>query len=133
MRAAIGPRLMVIVMLVAAGGCGGHPAVTGRVTFVDGSPLTIGEVVLDDGRHMGRGTIGPDGTFVMGFDKARNGVPAGKYRVAIMNATKDGPGNWVVAPKYIDPRTSGIQFEVRASGPNVLDVQVEPNTTSPGR
>ncbi len=132
-RHALALRLMLLSLAIAVAGCGGHPAVTGRVTFVDGSPLTIGEVVLDNGRNMGRGTIMTDGSFVMGFDQPRNGIPAGTYKVAILNATKGGPGNWVVATKYIDPRTSGIEFEVRAGKRNVLNFQVEPNLPKSGR
>lgn len=90
-RCSFHTSLTVLVLTIGAGGCGGYPTVTGRVTFSDGTPLSVGEVILDNGRNMGRGAIMPDGAFVIGFGKPGNGMPAGTYRVAIYNATKDGP------------------------------------------
>lgn len=132
-RCSFHTSLTVLVLTIGAGGCGGYPTVTGRVTFSDGTPLSVGEVILDNGRNMGRGAIMPDGAFVIGFSKPGNGIPAGTYRVAIYNATKDGPGNWVVDPKYIDPKTSGIVFEVQPRRRNVLTFEVEPNRPAKSR
>ena len=122
-------QLVAMATILAAGGCGGNPVVTGRVTFVDGTPLTVGEVILDDGHNMGRGAIKPDGSFVIGFRKKADGIPAGIYRVAIYNSDDGAPGNWAVNSKYINPQTSGIVFEVEPGKRNVLNFQVEPNAS----
>jgi len=121
----------LLAAMLAISGCGGNTAVTGRVTFEDGTPLTVGEVILDDGRNMGRGTIKPDGSFIIGFRTARGGIPAGTYRVAIYNSDTGGPGKWAVSPKYVDPQKSGIVFEVEPGKRNILNFQVEPNTSPP--
>lgn len=102
----------LLVTMFIISGCSPRTVVVGRVTFADGAPLTVGEVVLDDGRIMGKGIITPDGSFVIGFRGASAGIPGGTYRVAIFNSDVGGPGNWAVNPKYIDPQTSGIVFEV---------------------
>jgi hypothetical protein len=120
-------QLVALALFLAAAGCGGNPVVVGRVTFVDGTPLGVGDVILDDGRNMGRGAIKPDGSFVIGFLKKGDGIPAGTYRVAIYNSDDATPGNWAVSSKYIDARTSGIVFEVQPGKRNVLNFQVEPN------
>lgn len=121
----------LLVALLGASGCRRHTEVVGRVTFGDGAPLTVGEVVLDDGRNMGRGPIKPDGSFVIGYRGGAGGIPAGAYRVAIYNSDVGGPGNWAVSPKYVDPQTSGVVFKVEPAQRNVLNFQVEPNTTRP--
>lgn len=121
----------LLVVMLGASGCGHQTEVVGRVTFGDGAPLTVGEVILDDTRNMGRGAIKADGSFVIGYRGGAGGIPAGAYRVAIYNSDIGGPGNWAVNPKYVDPQTSGIVFEVEPAQRNVLNFQVEPNTTHP--
>lgn len=121
----------LLVAMLGASGCRRHAEVVGRVTFVDGAPLTVGEVVLDDGRNMGRGPIQPDGSFVIGYRGDAGSIPAGVYRVAIYNSDIGGPGNWAVSPKFVDPQTSGIVFEVEPAKRNVINFQVEPNPAHP--
>jgi len=133
MRQPIAITSGLLAAMLAISGCGSNTVVTGRVTFEDGAPLTVGEVILDDGRSMGRGTIKPDGSFIIGFRTARDGIPAGTYRVAIYNSDTGGPGNWAVSPKYVDPQKSGIVFEVKPGKRNILNFQVEPNTSPPAK
>lgn len=111
-------------VVMFASGCGTqniHP-VTGKVFFPDGKPLTTGRVVIDSGENpVGSwGQLQDDGTFVMGTHTPSDGVPAGTWRVTIQNAMTSPPPNFegefvskpLIDPKYFDPETSGLVFEV---------------------
>lgn len=112
--------------LVSISGCGDHPSVTGSVTFPDGSPLTVGEVVLDNGSIMGRGSLDKNGGFAIGFTRPGDGIPAGWYRVGIINASRAGMTDWLIDQKFLNPQTSGLRFEVSADRKNELLIVVTP-------
>jgi hypothetical protein len=103
--------------------------VTGKVTYPDGSPATGGEVSLhhvdDPNVPSPVGYIQPDGTFTLFTEKPGDGVAVGKYKVAVASPTDDyGPKNpRPIDLKFADPKTSGIEFEVKP-GANTLDVTV---------
>lgn len=118
--------LLIGTCLVSLGGCGGHPSVTGRVTFADGTPLTVGEVVLDNGSVMGRGSLNKNGGFVIGFTRPGDGIPAGWYDVGIINASRAGMTDWLIDQKLLSPQTSGLRFEVSADRRNELVIVVTP-------
>lgn len=110
--------------LVGLSGCGKHPSVTGRVVFPDGAPLRVGEVVLDNGVVMGRGSLDDEGRFIIGFTRPGNGIPPGWYDVGIMNASEGGMNDWLVDQKFLNPQTSGVRFEVSADKTNELLITV---------
>src|SRR5262245_26220115 len=95
-----GWRLTVVLVLVAAAGCGGsrlYP-VEGKVVFPDDTPLTAGTVefgpVDKDALLAPRGEIQADGTFRMSTFKEGDGAPGGEYRVLVTppeNADPDRP------------------------------------------
>ena len=133
---------MILIVLMAVG-CGRNAKVTGKVTFPDGSPLTVGKVVFETESFVATGPLLPDGSYTLGSIKAKDGVPPGTYRVAIAGAmqagaTKNmtaGSGNVsttvpmtfyspAVAKKYTSAETSGITCEVKKS--MTFDFQVEP-------
>jgi hypothetical protein len=103
--------------------------VTGTVRYDDGTPVTGGEVTLhpaDDPKlPTGVAYIQPDGRFAVFTEKPGDGVRTGKYKVGVAPPTDDyGPRNpRPIDPKFADPATSGITFEVKP-GPNTLDVTV---------
>ncbi|VTT96867.1 Uncharacterized protein OS=Blastopirellula marina DSM 3645 GN=DSM3645_05690 PE=4 SV=1 [Gemmataceae bacterium] len=115
--------LWVLVMALVPVGCSGpaiHP-VRGTVKFPDGSPLTAGRVALDTGDALtgSWGAIQPDGTFVMGTNTPRDGVPTGTFRVYIVGAVTQPSGDGAaVEPKplvherFTRPETSGLSFTV---------------------
>jgi hypothetical protein len=115
-------------------GCGAklHP-VKGRVHFPDGSPLTLGRVVIDQGNAAtgSWGLIKPDGTFEMGTHTTSDGVPPGTHRVYIENAVTFPPpghrGPFTPKPlihvRFTDPKRSGLTFEVPRQ--TVWDIVVE--------
>ena len=125
--------LFLSVLFLAGCGSGNKP-ISGTVTYTDdGTPVSAGTVVFDDGKSLARGTIQPDGKYVMGFDKATNGVPPGEYTVAIAAAFEllpnpdnlyPPPSVQLIDPKYADKNTSGMTFTVDGKQ-RVFDIQVD--------
>ncbi|MDO5554009.1 MAG: hypothetical protein Q4G68_09610 [Planctomycetia bacterium] len=63
-------------------GCSKNVPLSGKITFSDdNAPVTCGMVYFDNGQMTGRADIQPDGSYVLGFEKAGNGVPKGEYKV----------------------------------------------------
>ena len=127
--------------LLAAAGCGGsglHP-VAGRVVYPDGRPVTAGRVVLDTGPAFtgSWGGIRPDGTFVMGTKTPDDGVPAGRWRVYLVNTELPppegslAPPTQLVHPRYADPDTAGLAFDVPAQ--TDWQIVVDPPPAAPAR
>ena len=125
-------------------GCG-DPSVSGKVLLTDGTPVTTGKVYFEKGSFAATGTIQKDGSYRMGTTKEGNGVPTGKYKVAIMGAVlnqfpdsekeqKGGLGmvtirkpvvfQNLVDRKYTSVSTSGLEIEVKGSVKH--DIIVEP-------
>jgi hypothetical protein len=110
-------------LLVGAAGCGsGRIPVTGRVVYEDGSPLTEGTVIgeAEEGgkKVMARGAVQSDGRFRWGTERPCDGAWPGKYRVVVVGrALGDAEASQgklpAVDPRYANPKTSGIVFEVK--------------------
>jgi hypothetical protein len=105
--------------------------VRGTVTLPGGKSAAGSMVVFEsqsDGPDVtARGDVKDDGTFIMSTQKPGDGVPPGKYRVAVMpppmvnaEAAYSSPFH----PKYSSFDTSGLQFEVQRGRPNELTIQV---------
>jgi hypothetical protein len=111
--------ICVIVGLVAGCGRSDLHRVSGQVSFGDGSPLSVGRVVVsyEDGSSSW-GRIQKDGSFRVGTKKDGDGMRGGTYRVAVKDAivpTENGePGGFkqIVHPRFADPATSGLEFTV---------------------
>ena len=123
------PLSLFLCLFVGCGSPG--PQVTGKVTFTDGSPLTVGEVFFDNGQILARARIKPDGTFSLGMTKDGEGVPVGSYKVSIFGALDftNNPrfGDGVIDEKYTNTSTSGLTYEVKSDQKNVFDIVVEPS------
>jgi hypothetical protein len=126
-------RFSILAALALLAGCGGgrYP-VHGRVVYEDGSPLTegtvVGEMVEGETRVMAQGSVKSDGTFSWGTQRPGDGALPGKYRVVVLpRAVGEREASQgllpAVDPKFSNPRTSGIDFEVQA-GKNELNVTV---------
>jgi len=105
--------------LLGSTGCGrsGLVRVRGRVAYSDGSPVPVGRVLIDaGGKPTGAwGRIGPDGRFTIGTLEENDGIAPGIFRVAIVDAAMTGPdgsGKLLVASKFSDFATSGLEFKV---------------------
>ena len=71
-------------------GCSGNVQVTGKVTFPDGEPLSTGQVVFENEKVSAMGKLSEDGSYTLGTDKEKNGIPKGNYRVYITGAVTYG-------------------------------------------
>jgi len=133
--------LGAIVIAVAVAGCGdGRPSmvqVTGIVKL-DGKPLEGAAVAFQPVadpkaayRRPSNGATGADGKFTLTTYEKDDGVPPGKYKVAIVkrelvgqlpaNYNDENPGTavvryrWVTPRKYSQPEGSGLEAEVTSS------------------
>jgi len=114
-------RVAIVAFLIIFAGCSRSDLhrVTGQVAFDDGSPLSVGRVVVsyEDGSSSW-GRVQTDGSFRVGTKKEGDGMRGGTYRVAVKDAivpTESGePGGFkqIVHPRFADPATSGLEFTV---------------------
>jgi hypothetical protein len=112
--------------------------VKGSVKF-DGKPVVGAQVVLFpvDSKVpeaiRPTATTGPDGTFEVGTHDAKDGAPAGEYKVAIvwhpLVPTEGGPvrGDNALPPKYSAPATSDLTASVKpeASGVTLASFELK--------
>lgn len=138
--------LTLLFCVLAVIGCNGNVKVTGKVTFPDGTPLTTGQVVFENEKLSAMGKLSGDGTYTLGTQKEKDGIPQGKYRVAITGAVTyervptpassttgayNPGGNSAPLPasislihrKYRSTETSGLEVEVKGS--MTYDISVE--------
>ena len=135
-------HLNLVLLLIFSVGCGKNCAVSGRVTFPDGTPLTVGKVAFETATYQATGPIDSDGYFKMGGSKPGDGVPKGTYSVAIQDVMKPtmvpppegtprGTPPKLIMPKappidlkYLTPAKSGLTCEVK--GRTTYNITVEP-------
>jgi len=139
---------VVVAVVFCAAGCSNKVQVSGKVTFPDGSPLTVGKVSFETESFVATGTLKEDGTYILGTDSERDGIPRGTYKVYVAGAmqqigTQDmavqtaGAGGGMerstmemplfvpaVAPRFSKADTSGITCEVKKS--MTFNFEVEP-------
>jgi hypothetical protein len=116
-------------MLIVVG-CG-NPDIHGKVVFSDDkSPLKKGVVVFASENHIARGPIDKNGNYAVGSNRAKDGLPAGEYKVYVTNTEIFYPPNSgkplyerVIHPKYEKPETSGFVLNVKKS--QVFNLEVE--------
>ncbi|MGL4943494.1 MAG: hypothetical protein ACRC46_09925 [Thermoguttaceae bacterium] len=113
-------------------GCNsGKVPMHGTVVFSDNNePLSVGTVCFDNGKIQARGGIKPDGTYVLGTDDEKDGLPLGTYRVCVMGALQPsqqgamGGHKSTINSKFADLSTSGITVEVDGKS-NTFDFKVD--------
>jgi len=105
-------------ILLVLTGCG-NPQVKGTVKFDDGTPLTTGGVVFNNGRTQAVGAIKSDGNYVLYELQPGDGVNPGTYAVAVtaqIGGGSDGaPLVDLIDPKFADSTTSGLTCEVKGT------------------
>jgi hypothetical protein len=117
-------------VLFIAIGCG-NPGVHGKVVFSDDqSPLQKGVVIFASANHTARGEIDKNGNYVVGSNRAKDGLPVGEYKVYITDSEIYYPPDSgkplyerVIHTKYEKPETSGLVLNVKSS--QVLNIEVE--------
>ena len=102
---------MITLVLV---GCG-DPRVTGTVKFQDGTPLTVGTIILQNDKSQGIGNLKSDGSFELYQFKKGDGLKRGVYRGYITNAMEvadDGRTTTFFIPdKYSNIETAEIIYD----------------------
>jgi len=127
--------LLIVTGFVCVVGCGQGASVKGKVSFPDGTPLTVGEVIFQTDNRMSSGKIQADGTYKLASASVNDGVPPGHYGVRIVGAcdssnTPPGamphealPGIPLIDAKFEKTETSGLTCEVK--GATTFDITVE--------
>ena len=130
-------KLIACVLLITGfglAGCSGNYRLSGKVTFEDGTHATQGMVVFTTETFQATGEIRQDGTFVVGSEKARDGIPKGTYQVYVTGVGKMTTGGMMgntlfvstVHDKYAAASTSGLTCTVPAPE-NKYDLVLEPH------
>ena len=130
----ISARMLTGLLLLGAIGCGSklYPA-RGTVTYADGNPVTEGFVVFESKDQekptTARGEIRSDGSFELGTFKPGDGAMPGKYRALVTpkfdpNAVDKPAKKPPIHPRYAEFKTSGLEFDVTAAGPNEFPIKV---------
>ena len=108
-------------------GCSDRVTVSGRITFPDGEPLTIGSIVFESEAHQAYSYIGADGSYSLGEVEPGDGVRPGEYKVRILAASGGGsdgsPLVQHVHPKYENTVTSELFYTV--NGKMEINITVE--------
>jgi hypothetical protein len=108
-------------------GCGGKSHVSGKVSFSDGSPLTQGIVIFENGGIQMSGKINGTGYYKMGENGDTNGIKPGEYKVRIISESGGGsdgePFVRYIADKYDNVNTSG--FVCKVNGKTEFNITVE--------
>ena len=124
---------LVLFLLLCAVGCGQNARVTGKITFTNGEPLTIGRVVFSssDGSYQVSGQINQEGMYKLDEIKPGSGIKPGDYGVTILQAAhvEYGSGKTAVSlihPKYESPETSALKATVEKRKSLVYNITVEP-------
>ncbi len=128
-------RWILVVLMVGAAvtaGCGGSSGIApvhGVVTL-DGKPLTEGFVFVTPAEgKMAKGSIQPDGTFVLGTDSDSDGAQVGTHPVTVLPPTaEEGKPLSAVAKslprRYSIAQTSGITVDVKPNTDNELTIEL---------
>ncbi|MDR1382820.1 MAG: hypothetical protein LBJ67_03085 [Planctomycetaceae bacterium] len=133
------PLFLLIIGLCCVAGCGNRlTEISGTVKFSDGTPITFGQVVFDDGKHSYFGIIKGNGTYVTGGSKPVEGIPDGVYKIWLASTEKtvdeifDDKKQLVsyntveqVAEKYRYASKTDLTFEVKRGGTKTYHVVVE--------
>ena len=124
---------LVAVALIGASGCGGEAlfAVSGRVTYKDGRPVTAGLVIFEpvSQKLSARGEIQADGSFQLGTHRDNDGALEGDYKVLVAPPPlpEEGkPRRSAVHPRYRNLESTPLRVTVtRDRDKNKFNIEVE--------
>ncbi|MDR1382735.1 MAG: hypothetical protein LBJ67_02635 [Planctomycetaceae bacterium] len=129
--------LIVLLFCLFCIGCDHGTKISGTVKFSDGTPVTKGQVVFDNGTNSYFGAISSNGSYITGGNKTVEGIPNGNYKIWFAGTettdNKTGADGTItsytvtqtVAKKYTSPNTTDLKFEVKSSGATTFDITVE--------
>jgi hypothetical protein len=128
-------HFITITLLLLAAGCSGGIKISGTVMYEeDGSPVKHGSVVFGTEKNTYQGLI-KDGKYVSGRERPNQGIPAGQYKVWLLNVDdvdwKPNADNTDsvrvytqnIDPQYISSSTTPLTLEVK-SGTKTFDIKV---------
>ena len=108
--------IIILLLSLLLCGCSDRVRVSGKVLYDDGEPVTRGGVTFTNDIIQATGRIQPDGTYVLGGQRERDGIVPGTYRITVMARSGGGmsgiPETLWVDEKYENPGTSGLSVEV---------------------
>ncbi|MDR1491797.1 MAG: hypothetical protein LBT05_03625 [Planctomycetaceae bacterium] len=129
--------LIVSLSCLLLVGCNNGTKITGTIKFSDGTPVTKGQVVFDNGNNSYFGAISSAGTYVTGGNQTVEGIPNGSYKVWLAGTetadNKTGANGTItsytvtqtVAKKFTSLNTTDLKFEVKPGGAKTFDITVE--------
>jgi len=123
--------LALLAVLLFCFGCSGNVHVSGKVTFPDGRPVSLGQIVFTDDFYMARSDINKNGEYSLHSYRRNDGIRKGTYKVYITGAMmfeqdeeseEDGLAAFrfdrsvqLIDDQYTIPDTSGWVFELKKS------------------
>ena len=122
------PAVVLALLLATCAACSNQVKVTGKVTFADGTPLTMGTVYFTDSFHLGRSDLDKNGEYSLHCYRRNDGVPKGIYQAYITGAIVFNQGEsretefgaldlqkvgYLIDMQYMIPDTSGWLFDVQ--------------------
>jgi ribosomal protein S12 len=130
--------LVIALLFPTLVGCGNGKLKTyptrGKVVFADGTPVKVGTIECKSLQHgvQATGTIQLDGTFALTTYVEGDGAVAGSHQCVVVQfiQTENIPNYkpstlGVVNRKHASYSTSGLHFDVSATGPNEIKIEVQ--------
>lgn len=113
------PLVLLLVSICFVLGCNSKATVTGHITFPDGEPLTVGEIIFESDGYQATGRIDESGFYTLGEISPGDGIKPGEYKIRILATTGGGsdgePLVYFIAPKYESATTSGLTCTIKGS------------------
>lgn len=140
-------QVLIVAFLTCSlflAGCSKNVRVTGRVSFPDGTPLTMGTVYFTDDFILGRGDLNTNGEYSLHTFRKNDGIPRGVYNVYITGAFYMDGGvrheskfgdltldriQYLIDLQHMTPDTSGWIFDVQKN--SVINLTVYPPNQVP--
>lgn len=131
--------LISFALLLFCSGCNDQQPLTGKVTFDDGSPVTVGTVVFSSDKVQSFGVIKPDGTYSVSTSQTNDGLPPGTYTVYLSGVddiqkkkvvggdgseSEEDVRTSLIDPKFTSSTTSGLTFTVDGKT-KTFDIKVD--------
>lgn len=118
----------LVVVSASLAGCGDKVRVTGRVTYPNGQPLTVGQVIFTDDFYMGKSDLDKNGEYSIHTVRPNDGIKRGYYRAYITSAITFEPTDEIhdglqsyrfdtpvmlIDMQHTNPDTSGWVFDIQ--------------------
>lgn len=115
-----------LCILASAIGCSNKVQVTGRVTYENGQPLTIGQVIFTDDYYMGKSDIDKNGEYSIHSVRRNDGLRKGVYRAYITGAFRFQPEE---NPRSYEYQGQRIEARMDELVPLIDRQHMNPDTT----